>query len=76
MTTKWKIKLKDEAIENILCLIEDVDKIKGSIKKIQSEDPKCKSTLYYSLKNLSDTLKIYSRDIDYQLKYDDHFKNI
>jgi len=74
MTTKNEV--KDETIENILCLIDDIDRIKGWIKKIQTNDPKCESTLYYSLKNLSDTLKIYKRDIDYQLKYNDQFKNI
>ncbi len=74
MTTKSE--MKDQTIEDILCLVESINKIKDCIKKVRINDPKDVKTIYYSLQNLSDTLKIYKRDIDYQLKYDDHFWNI
>jgi len=74
MSTKNEIKIN--AIETTDCIIEDIKRFKEWINKIDLDDPKCVKQLYYSLTNISDTLKIYKRDIDYELKYNDQYKNI
>ena len=72
MTTKNEI--IEEAMENVLCITDDLKRFRNWIEKIQYDDPKFESKLYYTLKNISDTLKIYKRDIDDQLKYDEKKK--
>ena len=74
MSAKSEIQI--DAIETTRFIIDEISRFKNVITKIDLDDPKCATQLYYSLKNLSDTLKIYKRDIDYELKYNDQFKNI
>jgi len=75
--THTNLKLKYNVVDRLVCMIEELNQNVDRIKRFQiDDDEKFQKSMYSALKNVSDTMKIDSRDIDYHLKYDDVYGDI